>query len=66
MDNATNLDIFEQESTLEEVICAMTVCALYMPSRFDPTLIIHPLLAVPNAVTVITMVNIRNCMLIMQ
>ncbi|KAL3989274.1 Integrator complex subunit 2 family protein [Acanthocheilonema viteae] len=55
MDNATNLDIFEQESTLEEVICAMTVCALYMPSRFDPALIIHPLLTVPNAVTVITM-----------
>ncbi|OZC08644.1 hypothetical protein X798_04325 [Onchocerca flexuosa] len=54
-DIATNLDIFEQESTLEEVICAMTICALHMPNRFDPTLIIHPLLAIPNAVTVITM-----------
>ncbi|VIO88049.1 Uncharacterized protein BM_BM9789 [Brugia malayi] len=55
MDNGTNLDIFEQESTLEEVVCAMTVCALYMPNRFDPALIIHPLLSIPNAVTVITM-----------
>ncbi|EJW79005.1 hypothetical protein WUBG_10085 [Wuchereria bancrofti] len=55
MDNGTNLDIFEQESTLEEVVCAMTVCALYMPDRFDPALIIHPLLTIPNAVTVITM-----------
>ncbi|VDK84712.1 unnamed protein product [Litomosoides sigmodontis] len=54
-DDATNLDIFEQESTLEEVICAMTMCALYIPSRFDLALIIHPLLAIPNAVTVITM-----------
>uniref|UniRef100_A0A8R1TRG6 Integrator complex subunit 2 n=1 Tax=Onchocerca volvulus TaxID=6282 RepID=A0A8R1TRG6_ONCVO len=54
-DIATNLDIFEQESTLEEVICAMTICALNMPNRFDPTLIIHSLLAIPNAVTVITM-----------
>ncbi|CAG9536504.1 unnamed protein product [Cercopithifilaria johnstoni] len=53
--NATNLDIFEQESTLEEVICAMTICALHIPSRFDPALITHSLLAVPNAVTVITM-----------
>ncbi|VDO10536.1 unnamed protein product [Brugia timori] len=55
MDDGTNLDIFEQESTLEEVVCAMTVCALYMPNRFDPALIIHPLLSIPNAVTVITM-----------
>ncbi|MCP9257762.1 Integrator complex subunit 2 [Dirofilaria immitis] len=53
--DSPNLDIFEQESTLEEVICAMTICALYMPTRFDPALIIHPLLAIPNAVTVITM-----------
>lgn len=66
MANTTNLDIFEQESILEEVICAMTVCALYMPNRFDPALIIHPLLAIPNAVTVITMVNIENFLMNMQ
>ncbi|VDN30809.1 unnamed protein product [Gongylonema pulchrum] len=51
------LSIFEQDSLLEEVICAMTACALFIPDRFDPPLIVHSLLTAPNATTLITMVS---------
>ncbi|VDN00706.1 unnamed protein product [Thelazia callipaeda] len=50
-----NFDLFDRESLLEEVICAMTVCTYYMPDRFNPTSIIPCLLPLPNSVTIITL-----------